>query len=210
VGPEFVKVSFRNEPRAGVITHPYLLAAFSYAKSTSPIHRGVFLTRNVIGRTLRPPAEAITFKEEDFPANLSMREKITALTRSDNCQSCHSVINPLGFSLEHYDALGRYRTQDAGKPVDAVSEYQTDDGKTVRLTGARDIADFALRSEHGQQVFVDQLFHHVVKQPALAYGPDVRKRLREAFISSGFNIQKLVIDIVTLTSTPLAPGVKKS
>jgi hypothetical protein len=112
--------------------------------------------------------------------------------------------------LEHYDALGRYRTQDAGKPVDAVSEYQTDDGKTVRLAGARDIADFALRSEHGQQVFVDQLFHHVVKQPALAYGPDVMKRLRESFISSGFNIQKLVIDIVTLTSTPLAPGVKKS
>ncbi len=110
---DFVKVSFDATQRSGVVTHPYLLAEFSYQKSTSPIHRGVFLTRNIVGRALKPPPMAVAFKEADFAPNLTMREKITELTRSQACQSCHSVINPLGFSLEHYDAVGKFRL--AGK-----------------------------------------------------------------------------------------------
>ena len=77
---DFVKVTFDPKQRSGVVTHPYLLAAFSYQKSTSPIHRGVFLTRNIVGRALKPPPMAMTFKDEDFAPNLTMREKVAQLT----------------------------------------------------------------------------------------------------------------------------------
>jgi hypothetical protein len=197
---DFVKVNFDPKQRSGVITHPYLLAAFSYPKSTSPIHRGVFLTRNIVGRTLKPPPIAVAFKEADFAPNLTMREKIVELTRPQACRSCHSVINPLGFSLEHYDAVGKFRTRDNGKPIDSASEYVTDDGATVKLTGAPDVAEFAVNSEHAQNAFIEQLFHSVVKQPLLAYGPNVQERLRHSFIASGFNIQKLLVDISTLSA----------
>ena len=200
VNDDFAKISLDPKQRSGVITHPYLLAAFSYQKSSSPIHRGVFLTRNIVGRALKAPPMAVAFNESDFSPNMTMREKVAELTRSSACQTCHSVINPLGFSLEHYDAVGRFRTQEGERPIDAASDYTTDDGEKVRLTGARDVAEFALGSEHAQEAFIEQLFHQIVKQPMLAYGHDLPDRLRESFVKSGFNIQKLVVDIATVAA----------
>jgi len=197
---DFVKVAFDPQQRSGVVTHPYLLAAFSYQKSSSPIHRGVFLTRNIVGRALKPPPMAMTFKDADFAPNLTMREKVAQLTRSQACQTCHSVINPLGFSLEQYDAVGRFRTSEGDRPIDAVSNYTTNDGETIRLTGARDLAQFAAGSEQAQNAFIEQLFNQIVKQPMLAYGPKVLNHLRQSFIDSGFNVKKLLVDIATVSA----------
>ena len=209
---DFVKVSLDPKQRSGVITHPYLLAAFSYQKTSSPIHRGVFLTRNIVGRALKPPPMAQVFKDADFAPNLTMREKVAELTRPQACQSCHSVINPLGFSLEQYDAVGRFRTKEGGRTIDASSDYTTDDGAIVKLKGARDVAEFAVTSEHAQNAFIEQLFHQVVKQPMLAYGPDVQKRLRQSFLATGYNVQKLLADIATLSALHVfeKPAGKKS
>jgi hypothetical protein len=197
---DFVKVEFDPRQRCGVITHPYLLSAFSYQKSTSPIHRGVFLTRNIVGRALRPPPMAMTFKDADFAPNLTMREKVAQLTRPQACQTCHSVINPLGFSLEHYDAVGRFRLDDNDRPINAVSDYVTDEGDTVHLAGARDIAEFAAGSEHAQNAFIEHLFNQVVKEPMLAYGAGVLDRLRQSFIASGFNVQKLLVETAAVSA----------
>ncbi|MEW6158753.1 MAG: DUF1592 domain-containing protein [Verrucomicrobiota bacterium] len=211
---DFVKVRLSVNERSGVITHPYLLAAFSYNKTTSPIHRGVFLTRNIVGRSLKPPPMAVAFKDSDFDPQLTMREKVAELTRPQACQSCHSVINPLGFSLEHYDAVGRFRTVENGKPIDASSEYLTDDGQKVRLTGARDVARFALGSEHAQNAFIEQLFNQVVKQPMLAYGREVMGRLRQSFVASEYNMQRLLLEIATISALqgvePSAESKKKT
>lgn len=197
---DFVRVQLDPKQRSGVITHPYLLAAFSYNKSSSPIHRGVFLTRNIVGRALRPPPMAVAFKDGDFKPGMTMREKITELTRPQACQSCHSVINPLGFALENFDAVGRFRDKDGNRPVDAAADYTTDDGGIVRLRGARDIAEFAVKSEHAHNAFVEQLFSQVVKQPMPAYGADVLNQLRLSFVQSGYNIQKLLVDIATVSA----------
>ncbi len=197
---DFMRVELDPKQRSGVITHPYLLAAFSYNKSSSPIHRGVFLTRNIVGRALRPPPMAIAFKDADFKPGMTMREKITELTRPQACQSCHSVINPLGFSLENFDAVGRFREQDSNRPINAAADYTTDDGGIVRLKGARDIAEFAVKSEHAHNAFIEQLFSQLVKQPMSAYGPDVLNQLRLSFVQSGYNIQKLLVDIATVSA----------
>ena len=197
---DFVRVPLGPKERSGVVTHPYLLSAFSYPKSTSPIHRGVFLTRNIVGRALKPPPMAVVFKDADFAPHLTMREKVTELTRPQACQSCHSVINPLGFSLEQYDAVGRFRTEENGRSIDAVGDYTTDEGETIRFQGARDLAEFAVGSEHAQHAFIEQLFHQVVKQPMLAYGPEVMSQLRQSFVESEFNLRKLLVDIASLSA----------
>lgn len=211
---DFAKVSLDPKQRSGVITHPYLLAAFSYQKTSSPIHRGVFLTRNIVGRALKPPPVAVAFKDAEFKPGMTMREKVAELTRPDACQTCHSAINPLGFSLENYDAVGRFRTKDGDRPIDAVSEYTTDDGRVIKLTGARDVAEFAVGSEHAQHAFIEQLFHQIVKQPMLAFGRDVPGRLRQSFVKSGYHIQSLLVEIATLAArhqiTGPGPGSRKS
>lgn len=191
----FHEVSLNAKERAGVVTHPYLLSALAYHKSSSPIHRGVFATRKLLGRTLRPPPAAIQFMDGSFDPHMTMREKVTELTKSQACQTCHSVINPLGFSLEHYDAVGRFRTAEKERPIDATGEFASLDGAVIRLTGARDLAEHAAASSEAHHSFVDQLFQHVAKQPAAAYGPETADRLVKAFAESGYNIRKLLVEI---------------
>jgi hypothetical protein len=199
-GEDFQKVQFDPKERCGVITHPFLLSEFSYQKSTSPIHRGVFLTRNIVGRALKPPPMAMTFKDADFAPNLTMREKVAQLTRPQACQTCHSVINPLGFSLEHYDAVGRFRQNDHDQPINSVSDYTTDAGDTVHLAGPRDIAEYAAGSEQAQNAFIEHLFNQTVKQPMLAYGAETMDRLRQSFVASQFNMRKLMVHIATVSA----------
>jgi len=112
--------------------------------------------------------------------------------------------------LENFDAIGRYRTKDGDRPVDATSEYADDNGGVIRLTGARDVAQFAIASPHGQRVFIEQLFHALAKPPVLAYGPDVLNRLRTSFVASGYNIQKLVIDIAEIAAFPHRGSMKNN
>lgn len=194
-GSDFQRVTFDPNQRAGVVTHPYLLASLATSRATSPIHRGVFLTRNIVGLSLRPPPMAVTFDESHFNPKLTMREKITELTKNNACMSCHSTINPLGFSLENYDAIGRWRTQDNNKPVNAVGDFADDEGRKVHLTGPRDIVNYVSGSPYGHRAFIRQMFNHFVKQQPLAYGPQTLEDMQKSFAASGCNVQKLMLDI---------------
>ena len=199
--PVFTKIPFNPAQRSGVLTHPYLLAALAYSRDSSPIHRGVFLTRNIVGRALRPPPQAVEFNEDRFDPSLTMRQKVTELTRGDQCMGCHAVINPLGFSLEGFDAVGRFRSSDKDKPVDTTSEFPVDPaGKTVRLTGPRDVAEFAAASPEAHRAFVRQLFQHVVKQPPDAFGPTTLEDLRTSFANANFNVQTLLVEIARVSA----------
>ena len=153
-----------------------------------------------VGRSLRPPPNAQTFDDTTFAPNLTMREKVSQMTKPQACQACHSVINPLGFSLESFDAVGRFRSSENERPINPVSDYLTDDGEKVRLAGPTDVASFALRNDQAQDAFIQQLFHHVVKQPVVAYGPGVPDDLRRKFVGSGFNLRSLLVEIVTVAA----------
>jgi hypothetical protein len=203
---DFQKASFNPRERVGVLTHPYLLSAFAYHKSSSPIHRGVFLTRNIVGRSLKPPPMAIEFMDGRFDPSLTMREKVAELTRPAACQNCHSVINPLGFSLEHYDAVGRYRTTDNRKPVDATGEYTTAEGRSVTLRGARDVAEYAAASPEAHRGFLRQMFHHLTRQPTAAYGVHTLEDLRRSFVAADFSIRKLAVEIAKVSALHNMPA----
>lgn len=205
-GEEFQRVSFDPKQRAGVVTHPYLLASLAYAKNSSPIHRGVFLTRNIVGMSLKPPAMAVAFEDSKFNPTLTMREKVTELTRSNNCMSCHSMINPLGFSLENFDAIGRWRTKDNNKPVDPVTDFTTEEGRTLRLTGPRDIVNYVADNPSGHRAFIRHLFNHLVKQQIPAYGPHVLPDLQKKFAAAGCSIQKLLVEIALVPALEGLPA----
>jgi cytochrome c5 len=196
----WVRVALDPKERAGIFTHPFLLSVLSYHRSTSPIHRGVFLTRNVLGRFLKPPPMAIVFMDDRFDPSLTMREKVTELTKSDTCMGCHATINPLGFSLEHFDAVGKFRTEDNSKPVNAAAEYTTVDGDVVSLRSARDLAGHAAKSADARRGFVRQLFQHTIKQPPAAYGADTLERLDAGFAEGGHHIRRLLVDLAVLTA----------
>jgi hypothetical protein len=137
-----------------------------------------------------------------------MRQKVTELTKKASCMGCHVTINPLGFALENFDAVGRYRTTDANKPIDPVSEYVTSDGETLKLTGPRDLAKHTAESEDARRGFVRQMFHYMVKQPTLSYGGDTLERLDAQFVANNTNMKKLLIEIATTAAAPAAADTK--
>jgi hypothetical protein len=114
--------------------------------------------------------------------------------------ACHSFINPLGFALENFDAVGRWRTRENNKPVDSLSEYITETGDTLEVRNARDIAVFAVSNESAHNAFVTQMFHHLVMQSPYAYGPYTVDHLRKKFAENNFNIQNLVSDIAVMAT----------
>jgi hypothetical protein len=200
----FTKYWLDPTERAGVLSHPYLLAAFAYTATSSPIHRGVFLARNVLGRALRPPPVAVAPLAPDLHAGLTTRERTTLQTRPEACQSCHTLINPLGYTLEHFDAIGRYRKDENGKPINDAGAYQTRDGGTVSFDGTRDLAAFLAGSDETHGAFVQQFFHYLVKQPVRAFGPDALADLRKGFAAHGYSVRALTADAVAASA--LTPG----
>ncbi|MGJ8698278.1 MAG: DUF1592 domain-containing protein [Verrucomicrobiaceae bacterium] len=198
-GNEFLPLPTPDRKRAGIFTHPYVLAAFSYHRQTSPIHRGVYLSRNVLGRFLKPPPNAIEFKDADFDPTLTMREKVTEITKDQACMACHSIINPIGFSLEYYDAVGRFRTSDNNKPIDATSDYETPESEKIRITGPRDLAKIAVESEDAHRAFLKHLFHHLIQQPTNAFGFSKMDQLHETFQNTNFHIRNIIVTITKST-----------
>jgi len=196
----FQKVELNPEQRAGILTHPYLMAAFAYTGETSPIHRGVFLARGILGIGLRPPPEAFTPVPADLHPTLTTRERVVMQTKANACVSCHGVINPLGFPLENFDAVGRFREQDNQKPVDAAGSYQTRSGKVVTFRGARDLAKFLAASDEVQEAFAEQLFHHLVQHAVRAAGPQALTDLRRGFSSNGFHVRQLAVEVMATSA----------
>lgn len=205
---DFQRVTLDPKQRAGIVTHPFLLSSLAYHNNTSPIHRGVFLTRNIVGMPLKSPPMANVFKDGKFDPSMTMREKVTEMTRSQACMGCHVTINPLGFSLENYDGTGRWRTKEKEKPVNTISDFKTESGETIKLTGARDVAEFAANTPSAHRTFIEQLFHHFVKQPVRAYGDNEMETLRAGFEKSGFQIPELIkrITLTTVTKGTAAPS----
>jgi hypothetical protein len=187
--------------RFGVLTHPYLMSGMSYHDSTSPIHRGVFLIRNVFGRTLRVPNEAFSPLSPDLHPDLTTRERVALQTSPDNCQVCHTKINGLGFALENFDAVGKFRGQEKTKPINPEGIYLERSGKEVAFSGPRELVDYIVSSEDAHRAFVTRAFHHFVKQPPAAFGPTTLDELTDRFRKSNFNINELIAEIAVVAAT---------
>lgn len=189
--------------RAGILTHPFLMSELAYRDSTSPVHRGVFLIRYLLGRTLRPPNEAFSPLSPTLHPSLTTRERVELQTSPANCQVCHTKINGLGFTLENYDAVGRYREQERDKPINSAGRYTTRSGKLVNFENTHDLAEFLATGDDAHEAFVARAFQHFVKQPIAAYGPDRLAQLTQTFKQNNFNIRELLVEIAVIAATQL-------
>ena len=202
----FRPVRIDNGQRAGIVTHPYMMSMLSYADSTSPIHRGVFLARNILGNVLKPPINAIAPLSTASHPDLTTRERVALQTKASVCQTCHAMINPLGFSLEEYDALGRLRATENrdGRdiPINAEGNYQPRTGKEANFYGGRELGHFLALNRDATETFIQSLFHALVKQPLKAWGSDVLEQLTDRFVSKNYSIRKLIVEIALVMTKP--------
>jgi len=194
------KTAGNSKLRLGVLTHPYLMSGLAYFDATSPIHRGVFLTRYVLGRTLRPPNAAFSPLSPDLHPDLTTRERVSLQTSPESCQVCHSRINSVGFTLENFDAVGKFREREGEKTVDSSGSYITRSGEEVTFKDAHQLAQFLAQSDDAHRAFVSRAFQYFVKQPVAAYGTDRLDELTLKFQQSGFNIRNLLVEIAVIAA----------
>ena len=119
-GPEFRRVALTGTPRGGVLTHASVLTVSSYATRTSPVLRGKWILDNLLNAPPpEPPADVPNLDETTIGTSASMREQLSAHRKNPTCASCHRRMDPLGFGLENFDAVGAWRTADGKFPIDA-------------------------------------------------------------------------------------------
>jgi hypothetical protein len=199
-GEAFEKRPYQRDRRTGVVTHPYVVANHAYFRESSPIHRGVFLARHVLGRSLNPPPVAVAPLAPDLHPGLTTRDRVALQTSPNACQYCHVLINDLGFSLEQFDAVGRFRQEELGKPIDPTGGYVTTDGQRADFENARQLAEFLAGCRDVHRAFAVQLFEHVANQPVMAYGERTPDRLVERFEQSGYNVRDLLVEIAVIVT----------
>jgi hypothetical protein len=175
-----------------------MLSGLAYPSESSPIHRGVFVVRGLLGLTLKPPPDAVTPLAPELHPHLTTRERVALQTKSGACIQCHALINPLGFALEDFDAVGRFREYENAKPIDVSGHFETTSGESESFTGAQQLAAVLAKDEQVTAAFAQQLFQHLVKQPVRAYGLTTPKELQQSFSKSNFSVRKLVVEIAVI------------
>jgi hypothetical protein len=128
-GPEFRRVDLSDTPRGGVLTQASVLTVSSYATRTSPVLRGRWVLDNLLDAPPpEPPADVPNLDESKIGTSASMREQLEMHRKDPTCASCHRRMDPLGFGLENFDAVGAWRTADGKFPIDATGSLP--DGRT--------------------------------------------------------------------------------
>jgi hypothetical protein len=121
-GTRFRRVAIaKDSQRGGLLRHGSILTVTSYATRTSPVIRGKWILENLLGTPPPPPPENVpALKDNTVSSMLSVRERLSQHRADAACASCHNIMDPVGFSLENFDAVGRWRTVEEGKPIDAA------------------------------------------------------------------------------------------
>jgi hypothetical protein len=181
-GDEFRRVELKDSVRWGLLGKGAILMAAAYPNRTSPVLRGKFILANLQGvPPATPPPNVPTLDDKDIGTTkaLTVRQLMARHRASPACSSCHSVMDPLGFALENFDATGMWRDKDrfAGTPIDSAGELP--DG--TKLKGPDDLRNALLRRpEQFVQTFVDGLLTYAMGRTREYYDmPAIRRIVRD-------------------------------
>jgi hypothetical protein len=128
-GSRFRRVPVAGEARKGLLGHGSILAITSHAERTSPVLRGKWILENLLGTPPPPPPADVPALEDKSDRARTVRERMEQHRANPVCASCHKVMDPLGFALENFDAVGAWRTEDEGAPINASGQLA--DGAAV-------------------------------------------------------------------------------
>ena len=196
-GPAMQKVRLADDNRGGVLTMPGVLAVTSMPSRTSPVKRGKWILEQLLDAAPPPPPPDVPdLGKQDTAANakLTLRQR-TERHRSDPaCAACHRVMDPLGFGLENFDAIGRWRTvDDYGAPVDALGELP---GRQQFSSPAGLRKILVARKEEFVRAFAGRLLAFALGRRLSGYDEVVVDELTAAVLAHGCRLDDLVQRIV--------------
>ena len=197
-GSRFRRVALdAGAKRGGLLRHGSILTVTSYATRTSPVMRGKWILENILGTPPPPPPENVPpLKDNTVAAHLSVRERLAEHRANAACAQCHDAIDPIGFSLENFDAVGRWRVIEEGKRIDA-SGGLPDGRQFMGVTGLeRELLD---RPEMFVGAMAEKLLTYALGRGVQHFdAPAIRQAVRGAK-AGGYRFSSLILGIVKST-----------
>jgi hypothetical protein len=197
-GSEMRRVGLSDGNRGGILGMPGILAATSFPNRTSPVKRGVWVLEQVLGDHVPPAPPDVPALEKQDPgvvANLTLRQRTELHRTNPVCANCHQTLDPIGFGLENFDAIGRWRDREEnGGAIDASGELPG--GK--RFSSPKELkAIIAGRSEDFSRNLVQRLLAYALCRRLEGYDELVVDALMQEIAADGYRMQTLIGAVVT-------------
>lgn len=192
-GDHFREVSLANSPRGGLLTHGSVLTVTSNPTRTSPVKRGKWIL-DVLLNEPPPPAPPNVPELDKGPLTGSLRERLEQHRDNPACAACHRLMDPLGFALENFDAVGRYRSHDAGLPIDAAGALP--DG--TRFDGIADLRRTLAERHRDQFVrcLIEKMMTYAVGRGIEYYDRCTIDEIESALAAKDYRFASLIAAII--------------
>lgn len=191
-GSSLPRVELDPSERIGLLTQAAVIGSHTTEEGSRSAHRAAFLLERFLCEPLGAPPVLDDIPSP--PAGLSTRETFAAKTASPGCQMCHSVLNPLGFLLEHYDASGRYLELDGEHVIDASGALPR--GAPGSLDGAHDLALALSQSESVHRCVTRQWFRFALGRQETSHDATSLEGVLESYREAGYELEALIVALV--------------
>jgi hypothetical protein len=194
-GPDFRKVDLATDQRGGVLTQGSVLAVSSYPNRTSPTIRGKYILNNLLGSPPPPPPPDVPLLDDSkVGSDVSLRKQLEAHRSNAVCASCHSKMDVLGFGLENYDAIGKWRTMDGKFPIDVSGTMPS--GKSFSTAaGMRAILLDSMTEV--TRCLTEKVMTYALGRGMQAYDKRALDQIQKAVAADGYHFQTLIHEVVT-------------
>ncbi len=194
-GSEFQRVNLTDRNRGGVLGMAAILTKTSYPLRTSPVLRGKWVLEEILGTPPPPPPPIVQSLPHDDKKTdgMTLRQRLEKHRSKPECASCHSRLDPLGFGLESFDTIGRWRTKIAGEPVDASGTLPG--GRT--FSGPIELKGILLeRREQFIKNLTERMLSYALGRGLEFYDTPTVRKITDALAADDFKTQRLVTEVV--------------
>ncbi|MDX1927297.1 MAG: DUF1592 domain-containing protein [Pirellulaceae bacterium] len=193
-GNNFRKVSLEGTNRAGLLTHASVLAVTSNPTRTSPVKRGKWILDNLLATPPPPAPPGVPELKEKGELVGTLRQRLEQHRADPACASCHKLMDPLGFALENFDAVGQWRTQDGGQAIDPSGELP--DGS--RVNGVAQLRQTLLTKNKEQfaRCVTEKMLTYALGRGLEYYDKCAVDKIMAALQKNDYKLSTLIIEIV--------------
>jgi hypothetical protein len=207
-GPTFQKVAVDPTQRRGLLTQGAIMTGTTVTNSTNPVLRGSFVLNKLMCMNMSLPSDPAVLALVAVPLDVTgptARDRFSAHSKQRLCQGCHSLLDPVGFALENYDAVGQYRTTENNVTIDASGKLPL---ATEVVSGAVQLAQQLADSDLVQQCFAQHWIEYGYGRSLHGSPEDLclQENINNAFKASGYNVKQLLLDLTQTTAFQYLPA----
>ena len=182
-----------DSPRAGILGSGAILAGLSLPERTGPTRRGKFIRETLLCQPIPPPpAGVIPQLPTPTDPTATMRDRLSQHRSGPTCNACHALMDPLGFGLESFDAVGQFRTMEKGHPIDATGDL---DGAT--FDGLSQMGTVLRNAAVSGPCFVSKVYMNAQSRDAVQADAAILNKLASDFAASGNKADQLLLNLVS-------------